>query len=128
MLTIKQLQSYMNNRGLIHALAYHMGYKHLDWISKDTDMQAEHWPKYSYSWPVPDGPFDLDNWAISMADAFKLEPSYVAYNPTLEVPDADPLGGIIMVYGFRFHPNRNVDSGWNIVFQYTYVDPRLALM
>ncbi|QYW03472.1 hypothetical protein pEaSNUABM34_00170 [Erwinia phage pEa_SNUABM_34] len=126
MLTVKQLQSYMNNRGLIHAVALRMGYRHLDWISKDTDMQAEHWPKYSYSWPVPDSPYDLDDWAINIADALKLEPSYVEYNPILE--DPDKVKGIIMVYGYRYHPNKNTPSGWNVVFQYTYVDPTLALM
>ena len=120
---LDQLQRYMQQHGLIHAVAYLMDYKHLDWISKDTDMQAEHWQKHSLSWAVPDGEYDLDNWAIDIADKLKQEQAYIQYDPTL-----NSNRGIIMVYGFRIHPNSNTPSGWNVVFQYTYVDPEMALM
>ncbi|UAW53279.1 hypothetical protein pEaSNUABM30_00161 [Erwinia phage pEa_SNUABM_30] len=121
---LDQLQRYMNEHGIPRAVALHMGLKHLDWISKDTDMQAEHWQKHSYSWEVPEGPFDLDNWAISIADALKLEEAFTIYDPTL----AEGSTGILMFYGYRFHNNPEAASGWNVVFLYTYVDPEMPLM
>jgi len=121
---LDQLQRYMKEHGIPHAVALHMGLKHLDWISKDTDMQAEHWQKHTLSWEVPEGPFDLDSWAISIADALKLEEAFTIYEPTL-APEAK---GLILFYGFRFHEDKTVASGWRIVFQYTYVDPEMPLM
>lgn len=120
---LDQLQRYMEQHGLIHAVAFHMDYKHLDWISKDTDMQAEHWQKHSLSWEVLDGAFDLDGWAKDIAAKLMASPAYIDYNPTL-----NGNKGIIMVYGFRFHANPQAASGWNIVFTYTYVDPEMPLM
>lgn len=121
---LDQLQRYMNEHGIAHAVALRMDLKHLDWISKDTDMQAEHWQKHSLSWEVPEGPFDLDDWAISIADALKLEEAFKIYQPTLDADDV----GLIMFYGFRFHEDKTVASGWRVVFQYTYIDPDMPLM
>ena len=121
---LDQLQRYMSEHGIPHAVALRMGLKHLDWISKDTDMQAEHWQKYSLSWEVPEGAFDLDDWAISIADALKLEEAFKIYEPTLDADDV----GLIMIYGFRFHEDKTVASGWRVVFQYTYIDPDMPLM
>lgn len=122
---LDQLQRYMAEHGLTHAIAYHMGVDHLDWISKDTDMQAEHWPKHSMSWEVPEGEYDLDNWAKDIAAKLLLEPSWIAYKDDVLLPEAK---GKWLLYGFRYHNNPQADSGWNIVFQYTYIDPELALM
>lgn len=121
---LDQLQRHMNEHGFPRAIALHMGLKHLNWISKDTDLQAEHWDKFTISWEVPEAPFDFDAWATSIADALKLEEAYTIYEPTL---GADAVG-IIMFYGFRYHEDKNVASGWRVVFQYTYVDPEMALM
>ncbi|EBY9527608.1 hypothetical protein D5P86_01335 [Salmonella enterica subsp. enterica serovar Infantis] len=120
---LDQLQRYVQTHGLIHAVAFHMDLDHLDWISKDTDMQADHWNKHSLSWPVLDGVFDLDNWAKDIAQKLEAEPAYVEYQPTI-----GSNKGIILVYGFRIHPNPQTPSGWNVVFQYTYVDPEKPLM
>ncbi|QZE58727.1 hypothetical protein pEaSNUABM28_00170 [Erwinia phage pEa_SNUABM_28] len=121
---LDQLQRYMKERGYAHAIAYHMGVTHLDWISKDTDMQAEHWTKHSLSWEVPEGPYDFDGWSKDIAEKMKLEAAWLEYEPTLE-PDTK---GKLMIYGFRYHPNKDAASGWNVVFSYTYIDPELALM
>lgn len=120
---LDQLQRHMNEHGYAHAIAYHLGVAHLDWISKDTDMQAEHWLKHSLSWEVPED-YDFDGWAKDIADKLKLEAAWLEYEPTLE-PDTK---GKLMIYGYRIHPNKDAASGWNIVWQYTYIDPELALM
>ncbi|QZE56363.1 hypothetical protein pEaSNUABM23_00165 [Erwinia phage pEa_SNUABM_23] len=120
---LDQLQRYMTEHGIPRAVAYHMDLNHLDWISKDTDMQASHWPKHTVSWEVPEGPFDFDAWSESIAAKMKLETAYTEYEPTLA-----GHRGILMFYGFRFHENKQTASGWNIVFEYTYVDPQMPLM
>lgn len=123
MIRLDQLQNYATQKGLVRAIAFNMGYRHLDWISKDTDMQAAHWQKYQVSWAVPDGPFDLDNWAKSIALALEGEEAYAEYNPTLSDEK-----GLILIYGWRFHPDAALPSGWRVVYQYTYIDPTMALM
>lgn len=122
---LDQLQRYMSQHGLAHAIALHMNYRHLDWISKDTDMQASHWQKHSLSWAVPEGAFDFDNWAIDIAQKLMAEEAYIIYNPIVDPEDKQ---GVIMIYGFRYHQNPQAESGWNVVFEYTYIDPDLALM
>jgi len=121
---LDQLQRHMNERGLANAICYHLGYDNLIWISKDTDMQAEHWNKYSISWEVPDTDYDFDGWALDIAEKLKLEPSYLEFNPLLE-PDTK---GKFMIYGYQIMPTSSVPSGFIVVFKYTYIDPELALM
>lgn len=120
---LDQLQRYMTEHGIPRAVAYHMNLNHLDWISKDTDMQASHWPKHTVSWEVPEGAFDFDAWAIDIASKLEAESAYEIYNPTL-----NSNKGLILIYGARIVPAPNVPSGFIVAFTYTYIDPTMALM
>lgn len=123
MLRVDQVQRYIARSDLSHSIALRMNYKHLDWISKDTDMQADHWEKHTLSWEVPDTPFDFDGWAIDIASKLEAESAYEIYNPTL-----NSNKGLILIYGARIVPSPNVPSGFIVAFTYTYIDPTLALM
>ncbi len=120
---LDRLQHYLNNRGLARAISHHLGYRHLDWISKDTDMQAAHWPRYFVVWDVPEDDYDFDAWSIGIADILREEAPFTSYHPTL-----DDDQGVFMLYGYRIQANPDTDSGWSLVFEYTYIDPKLALM
>lgn len=124
MARLDQVQRWMGHKGFCRAVSYHLGYDLLVWISKDTDMQAEHWEHHAITWEVPTTPFDFDAWTKDIADKMKLEEAYELFNPILE-PDAK---GKVMFYDYHIQPDSSVPSGFTVRFTYTYIDPELALM
>lgn len=124
MARLDQVQRWMAHKGFCKAVSHHLDYNLLVWISKDTDMQADHWDKHALTWEVPDTAFDFDVWTKDIADKLKLEEAYLIYSPTLT--GSEP--GKVMFYDYHIQPDSSKASGFSVRFTYTYIDPEMALM
>lgn len=123
MLRIDQVQRLAQQHGLSDSVATRLGYKHLDWVSKDTDNQFSHYPMYQHVYDVPDVNSNYD-WPEGIADLIKGGPSYKDYNDGL----GEDSQGIFLIRDYQIVPNANTDSGWSIVYNVSYVNPDQALM
>ncbi|QQO90313.1 hypothetical protein pEaSNUABM5_00171 [Erwinia phage pEa_SNUABM_5] len=123
MLRQDQVQRLIQQRGLFDEIGTKLGYRHLDWISKDTDNQFSHFPRHAVHYDIPDQP-DTYLWADGLAEAIKGGPGYTAYNDSL----GDGATGIYLTYQAQLYPNPDTASGWSVVYLVSFVDPNMPLM
>lgn len=123
MLRLDQVQRLIQQPGLFDAVGSRLGYRHLDWVSKDTDNQFSHFPRHYVTYDVPD---QDDNylWSEGLSDSLKLSPGYTSYNDGL----GDDATGIYIIYEGLIRPNPDTPSGWSILYTVSFVDPDLPLM
>lgn len=123
MLRIDQAQRLIEKPGLFDAVAARLGYRHLDWVSKDTDGQFTHFPRHYVSFDIPDQPDDY-LWSERLTDGLKASPGYTSYNDGL----GEGVDGIFIIYTGQIVPNPDTPSGWTALFTASFVDPDLPLM
>ena len=123
MLRLDQVQRLIQQPGLFDALGTKLGYRHLDWVSKDTDNQFTHYPRHYVEYDVPDQ-YDTYLWVDGLAERIQGMAGYTTYNDSL----ADDATGIYLVYEGLIRPNPDTPSGWSILYTIGFVDPDLALM
>lgn len=123
MLRLDQVQRLIQQPRLFDEVGDKLGYKHLDWVSKDTDNQFSHYPRHYVQYDVPDAPNTYD-WSLGISDAIKDMAGYKSYNDGL----GDGVSGIYIVYEGLIRPNPDSPSGWSVLYTVSFVDPDMPLM
>lgn len=121
MLRLPQVQKLLEQPGLFDNVAARLGYRHLDWISKDTDNQFRHFPRHYVQYDIPDAN-DTYQWAEGLTEALKTSPGYTAYNSGLNGSQ-----GLFMFFDGSVRPNPDSPSGWSAFYTVAFVPTTLPL-
>jgi len=121
-----------DNRNLGDQIGLKMGYRHLDWIAKDTDMMVRHFIQHAFVWDIPEidpaKPLRYDDIVADLYDLIIAMPYYTEYNDGLPEEDGKPMQGIFILRDYQIQINPETESGFSVIFRVSFVDPNLPLM